>query len=252
MKTKIGKYNPVVYFALSILMLGCSPTTISQSTPLLTSTAIATDLPVTTATVTLISASPTPTFMDPSAQELMFEPQDLGDGWILDAEVNDMDASYYMDRGEDGKAIIGKHRSTNKPKFEPNLVDSVSMRGFSQPDEKLVLYVVVTVFKELTQAKKAYTEVLVTECEPPCEYAGSESRDEYQTVPIADEAIRSKVWLLSDMEETIPFGTELKFRKGHVVVYLLSIGKWDDLVNAPPVDEERLEELARRIENQIP
>jgi len=251
MKTKIGKYYLVVVLIFSFLILGCSTTTISQSIPLFTSTAIATDPLIPTATVTQISPS-TPTLIHPSAQELMLETQDLGDGWVVDAEVNDMDASYYMDRGEDGEAIIGKHRSTNKPKFEPALVDSVSMRGFSQPDEKLVLYVVVTVFKELPQAKKAYTEVLVTECEPPCEYSGSESRDEYQTVKIADEAIRSNVWLLSDMEETIPFGTELKFRKGHVLVYLLSIGKWNDLVSAPPVDEERLEELARRIETQIP
>ena len=116
----------------------------------------------------------------------------MGDGWQLDAEVNNLDASYYFDRGEGGKVIIGTHRTVIDPPVDPSLVDSISMCSFSHPEKKSVLFQVINFFKEATQLEADFENYRQTKCEPPCEYShqyddGFGDRYVYQNGSIADE-----------------------------------------------------------------
>lgn len=181
-----------------------------------------------------------------TAQNLTLTTDDLGDGWVLDAEKTDLNASYYADRGEDGKAIIGTHTNTNKTIFDPALIESVSMRGFSQPDQNLVLFLIVAVFKETSRAEEFAKERF------PNAGRDSDIPEEnytYQEVLIGDESSLVSVW--ETPGEPPPVASNLSFRKGRVWVELISVGQWDDLSDSPPVSEERLEELARIVEARI-
>jgi hypothetical protein len=92
MKTNMWKAYLAMLICLSIVLNGCTPLRAADqvSTPSVSS---ANDIALTTA--------------------------DLGDGWVLDAEVSDLNASYYFDTSEDGKAIIGTHRTVQTRSLRP-------------------------------------------------------------------------------------------------------------------------------------
>jgi hypothetical protein len=269
MKAKHYRLFLVSLFVLSMVLSGCSRFTSVQEKSALAAadtqvpiahTATLTSSPTDTATPIIPSTStpsPAPVLVHPPAQDLALNPEDLGTGWRSDAAVNDLDASYYFDRGEDGVAIIGTHRNTSKPPVDPEQVDTITMRGFSQPDQGLVLFHFVAVFKETEQAQEAVKRFAQKDCDPPCEYAhqyddGSGERYVYREASIADESILTSVWLLPESDEDLPLGRSIHFRKENVVVYLLSIGKYEDLSSSPAVSEDHLVELAQIVETRIP
>jgi hypothetical protein len=196
--------------------------------------------------IILAGCSPAAAAMGYSAQDLALTTDDLGDGWVLDAEKTDLNPGYYFDRGADGKAIIGIHKNTNVPLFDLATVETMSMRGFSQPEKKLVLLHFVTVFKDLSSAEEIAKELLPD--------AGRdrdipEENYSYQEVSIGDEAILVGV---REPQDAPPFATFLYFRKGRVLAALLSMGDGEDPANAPVVDEAQLEELAKIVAARIP
>jgi Tol biopolymer transport system component len=189
-----------------------------------------------------------------SAQDLALTAADLGEGWILDAEENDPNTTYFKDRGEDGKAVIRTTKPGYPYVFDPALIDSISIRGFSQPGQKLVVFQLVAVFKETAQLEEEF-KFYMPGCDLPCEVAsvyddGSGDRSVYRDVLIGDEAVVGSAG--DTMEEFFPFITFLHFRKGPVFVSLMSIGQFSDLANSPPIEESRLEQLARIVEARIP
>jgi hypothetical protein len=219
-----------------------SPSAAVRPTDLTTATEPATSLP---------AEMPVP----PSAPDLALTAGDLGEGWALDAEVTEMDARYYLERGEGGKAVIGKGKQGYPVWFEPELVESISLRGFSHPEQKLVLFQVVAVFKETAQAREETQWYLQAGCDLPCEDLnvyedGSGDISTRRDAQVGDESILLSVRDIND--EQVLFFTALNFRKGRVFVSLFSVAQWDDPSNAPPLSEAQLEELARIVEARIP
>jgi hypothetical protein len=216
-----------------------------QGEPSLSNTPPPTDPSVT------IRPLPTETLFFPSAQDLSLTTADLGPGWQLDAEVTDLDERYFMERGEDGRAIIWTEQKGYPLWFDLESVKTVSMRGFSQPEEKLVLFQVVAVFEDV-QAEALNQSS--PQCDPPCEHRneysdGSGNITYYREIIIGDE---STAGIITDIVDPHPpFFSYIDFRKGQVLVTLFSVAQWDDPANAPPVDEDRLEEYARVIEANI-
>jgi hypothetical protein len=199
--------------------------------------------------------TPTPTGGLPysSAQDLSLTTADLGPGWHLDAEVTDLDERYFMERGEDGRAMIWTERKGQPVRFNPESVETISMLGFSHPEEKMVLFQVVAVFEDIAQLQAELKE-LVPVCDPPCEHRneysdGSGDISYYREIFIGDQNTAGTIKDIADPHP--PFISFIFFRKDRVLVTLFSTAQPDDPVNAPPVDEGRLEGIARIIEANI-
>jgi hypothetical protein len=267
MEAKIHNSFLVILFALSFFLSACLPTTLPQQTTAsaliktktatLASTAALTASPSPTGTPTATVTStlfPTTTPILPFAQDLALITKDLGDGWVLAAEKTDLKEIYYLDRDEEGEAIIRTEEKGYAFWLDPALIDSINMRGFSQPEQNLVLFQVVVVFKDAARAEEEM-KMFMPGCDPPCEEAssyddGSGDRGVYRDVSIGDEAV---LGITGDtLEEYFPFLNFLFFRTGRVLAVVFSIGQLDDLTNALPMDESRLEELARILDAKIP
>jgi hypothetical protein len=199
--------------------------------------------------------TPTPTGGLPysSAQDLSLTTADLGPGWHLDAEVTDLDERYFMERGEDGRAVIWTEQKGNPLWFDLESVETISMRGFSHPEGKMVLFQVVAVFENIAQLEAELQE-LVPVCDPPCEHRneysdGSGDISYYREISIGDQNTAGTIKDIADPHP--PFISFIFFRKDRVLVTLFSTAQPDDPVNAPPVDEGRLEGIARIIEANI-
>lgn len=228
--------------------------------------AVDTDTPTTQPTQTVFPAplppptleptlppSPTPTPLTLQAQDLALNPEDLGEGWALDAEKADMDAEYFLNRSENGKAVIWLVSQGYPFPLDPARVASINMRGFSQPQEGLVLFQVIVLFQETAQAEEAM-QVFLPGCEVPCESVsiygdGSGDRSVARSVAIGDQAMVAS--LGGTLESYFPMLTYLTFRQGSALVSTFSIGDFNDLDNGPPVDEARLEALARIVEARL-
>jgi hypothetical protein len=219
MKANLVNLFLVTLFAVSIALPGCTP----QMKP-----------------------------QNPVAQDIALNTQDIGKGWVMDAEVNDLDASYYFDLSEDGKAIIGTHRTVTTPAFDPESVESITMRGISLSEHKMVLYHYVVVFKNTEQAlegSRRFQRNQGADQELPQEWT-TDYGERYtaREAFIGDDATMVVGWL----DEGHPILNTLEFRKGRTFVGLSSMGQWTDPDNYPPIDEQRLEELSRIVEARIP
>lgn len=194
---------------------------------------------------------PTETLFFPSAQDLSLTTADLGSGWQLDAEVTDLDQRYFMERGEDGRAVIWTEQKGYPLWFDLESVETVSMRGFSHPEEKMVLFQVVAVFEDV-QAEALNQSS--PQCDPPCEHRneysdGTGDITYYREISIGDE---STAGIITDIVDPHPpFFSYILFRQDRVLVTMFSVAQWDDPANAPPVDEDRLEGYARVVEANI-
>jgi hypothetical protein len=191
--------------------------------------------------------------MYPSAQELSLAAADLGAGWQLDAEVTDLDERYFMERGEDGRAVIWTEQKGNPLWFDLESVETISMRGFSHPEGKMVLFQVVAVFEDNAQLDNELQDK-VPVCDPPCEHRneysdGSGEISYYRDISFGDISMAGIVTDIADPHP--PFISFIFFRKDRVLVSLFSAAQPDDPVNTPPVDEELLEGFARVIEANI-
>jgi hypothetical protein len=251
MKTVLWKKMLAILFAFVLGITGCSPRTVSEealSATDLNSGLTITAAPALTETVTpLLSGDDLPVF---AAQNIALTAMDLGDGWIMDAEVTDLNASYYFDTSEDGKAIIGTHRTIKTPAFDPAIIESITMRGFSNTQQKMTLFHHVVVFKEVKQAVEANRRFQPDNIDEnlPREWT-TEHGERYsaRAAAIGDQGAFMVGW----MDENQPLLKTLEFRKDRVWVGLGSMGQWADLDNFPPVSEKRLEELGRMVEGRI-
>jgi hypothetical protein len=193
--------------------------------------------------------APTPSVS--SANDIALTTADLGDGWVMDAEVSDLNASYYFDTSEDGKAIIGTHRTVDTPAFDPATVESITMRGYSNNELKLVLFHNVVVFNETAQAEGASRRFQPDNIEEgglPREWTTEYGeRHTARAASVGDEGALVTGWL----DEDHPIISSLEFRKGRVWVGIASMGRLSDLENFPPVGDEHLEELGVVVEGRI-
>jgi hypothetical protein len=239
MNTNIWKTCLAVLFCLSIVLMGCTPQPAADQAP-----ARSPDAPLTT----LALDEPTVT----SAKDIVLEADDIGEGWVMDAEVSDLNASYYFDMSEDGKALIGTHRTVDTPAFDPATVESITMRAYSNPKLKLVLYHNVVVFHENDQAEGASRRFQPDDVEEgglPREWTTEfGERHTARAASIGDEGVFVTGWLDDDH----PLLNSLEFRKGRVWVGIASMGQWSDLENFPPLGDEHLEELGRVVEGRLP
>jgi hypothetical protein len=233
----LWKKSVAVLFAFAIAITGCSPPMAIEKAP------------STTDPNPRLIMTAAPVF---DAQKIAMTTMDLGEGWVMDAEVSDLNASYYFDMAEDGKALIGTHRTVDTPAFDPATVESITMRAYSNPELKLVLFHTVVVFHEKEQAEGAGRRF------QPDDVAGGGLPREWTTeygerhtaraASIGDEGVLVTGWL----DEDHPIINSLEFRKGRVWVGLASMGQWSDLENFPPLGDEHLEELGRMIEARLP
>jgi hypothetical protein len=186
----------------------------------------------------------------PIAEIIAISETDLGEGWVMDAEVTDLNASYYFDMSEDGKAIIGTHRTIKTPAFDPAIVQSITMRGFSNSQQKTTIFHHVVVFKEVEQAVEANKRFQPDDIEEdlPREWT-TEYGERHSAYPvtIGDQGVMVIGWL----DEDHALLKTLEFRKGRVWVGLGSSGQFPDLEKFPPVSEDRLKELGRLVEGRI-
>jgi hypothetical protein len=239
MKTNFWKTCLVVLFCMSILLISCTPQRNVDQAPAPSPDDPSTELAMEKPPVT-------------SAQDIALAAADLGEGWVMDAEVSDLNASYYFDMLEDGKALIGTHRTVDTPAFDPATVESITMRAYSNRELKLALFHSVVVFHENAQAEGAgrrFQPDDVTEGGLPREWTTDfGERYSAQAVSIGDEGALVSGWL----DEDHPLMNSLEFRKGRVWVGIASMGRWDDLDNYPPLDEEQLKEVGRQVEARIP
>jgi len=180
------------------------------------------------------------------AQQLALSPEELGEGWRLDSEKTDPEQNYSPERSADGRAFIAVRPAPAHPLFDPALIDNLNLRGYSQPEQGEVLFLIAAVFKDSASAEQVAQERLST--------AGRDGglpaeNYTYQAVFVGDEA--TLVSVRNHPEDPLPFATTLQFRKGAVWVELISVGRWDDLAQAPAVSEARLAELAKIIAARI-
>jgi hypothetical protein len=225
MKTNMWRACLAVLFGVNMVLIACTPQRDVDQAP----------------------ASPVP-----SAKDIALTAADLGEGWVMDAEVSDLNASYYFDMAEDGKALIGTHRTVNTPAFDPATVESITMRAYSNPELKLVLFHTVVVFREKEQAEGAgrrFQPDDVAEGGLPREWTTEYGeRHTARAASIGDEGVLVTGWL----DEDHPIINSLEFRKGRVLVGVASMGRGNDLQNFPPVGDEHLEELGRVVEGRLP
>jgi hypothetical protein len=186
----------------------------------------------------------------PIAKSIAISEADLGEGWVMDAEVIDLNASYYFDVSEDGKAIIGTHRTVTTPAFDPAIVESVVMRGFSNSQQKLTLFHHMVVFKEPEQAVEANKRFQPDDMEEdmPREWT-TEYGERHSAYPVAIGY--QGVMVIGWLDEDHAVLKTLEYRKGRVWVGLGSSGQFPNLEKFPPMSEDRLEELGRLVEGRI-
>jgi hypothetical protein len=237
MKTNFWKTCLVVLFCMSILLISCTPQRNVDQAPAPSPDDPSTELAMEKPPVT-------------SAQDIALAAADLGEGWVMDAEVTDLNASYYFDMSEDGKAIIGTHRTIKTPAFDPAIVQSITMRGFSNSQQKTTIFHHVVVFKEVEQAVEANKRFQPDDIEEdlPREWT-TEYGERHSAYPvtIGDQGVMVIGWL----DEDHALLKTLEFRKGRVWVGLGSSGQFPDLEKFPPVSEDRLKELGRLVEGRI-
>jgi hypothetical protein len=135
------------------------------------------------------------------------------------------------------------------------LVESISLRGVSQPEQEWVVFQAVVVLKETSLAEGEFKRVYLPDCELPCEHVteypdGSGERSIYRDAMIGDESTLTSIWDIQD--EKIRFFTGLIFRQGRVLVFLFSPGTGPYTIISPVVDEVQLEALGRIVEARIP
>jgi hypothetical protein len=224
MKTNMWKACLAMLFCMSTVLIGCTPPR-------------------------AVNQGPTPSVI--SAKDIALATDDLGDGWVMDAEVSDLDASYYFDMSEDGKAIIGTHRTVQTPAFDPATVESITMRGYSNSELKLVLFHNVVVFNETAQAEEASRRFQpddIKEGGLPREWTTEYGeRHTARAASVGDDGALVTGWI----DEDHPIINSLEFRKGRVWVGIASMGRWSDLENFPPMADEHLEKLGVMVEGRI-
>ena len=232
----LWKKSVAVLFAFAIAITGCSPQMAIEKTP------------STTDPNPRLIMTAAPVF---DAQKIALTTMDLGEGWVIDAEVSDLNASYYFDMSEDGKALIGTHVSRDTPAFDPATVESITMRAYSNPELKLVLYHNVVVFHENAQAEGASRRFQPDDVEEgglPREWTTEfGERHTARAASVGDEGVLVTGWLDDDH----PLLNSLEFRKGRVWVGIASMGRGNDLENFPPVGDGHLEELGKVVEGRI-
>jgi len=239
MKTYMWKTCLAVLFCISIMLSGCTLQRDADQAP--------TPSPDSPSTALAVE-EPSISF----AQEIALEATDIGEGWVMDAEVSDLNASYYFDISEDGKALIGTHRTTKTPVVDPATVESITMRAYSNSKLNLVLFHVVVVFHENVQAEEISFRLIPDDIEEeglPREWiTKDEERYTAREASIGDESVFVTMWL----DENRPLMNNLEFRKGRVWGVIISMGRWELVNNSPPLDEDQMEELGRQLEAQIP
>jgi hypothetical protein len=240
-----------VLFAFSAAITSCSPPTSAKQVPFVNETmpvsAITDSSALTQTADQVLNSTDEPLLL---AQSIVLNAEDLGDGWVLDAEVADLDASYYFDMSQDGKAIIGTHRTVTTPAFDPAIVESIVMRGFSNSQKNAILFHHVVVFKEKEQAVKANRRFQPDDGEEslPREWT-SDYGERYSAhaVALGDQGAMMTGWL----DEDHPIIISLEFRKGRVWVGLGSMGLGMDPDKFPPLSETDLEGFGELVEDMI-
>jgi hypothetical protein len=240
-----------VLIALCVAITSCSPSTPTKQVPSVFETmpvsAITESSALTQTAEQVLYNSDKPLL---TANHIALNAFDLGDGWELDAEVADLDASYYFDMSQDGKAIIGTHRTITTPAFDPAIVESIVMRGFSNSQKNAILFHHVVVFKETEQAVKANRRFQQDDIEAslPREWT-SDYGERYSAhaVALGDQGAMMIGWL----DEDHPIIISLEFRKDRVWVGLGSMGLGMDPDKFPPLSEADLEEFGELAEKNI-
>lgn len=187
-----------------------------------------------------------------TAQEIMPGATDLGAGWIQTAEKNDMNASYYFDLDQNGYPIIGTHTTYTATLVQKDQIESVSMRGFAQPEQGWTLFSSVMVFKDESQAEAFAKGQLQN-----MGYDSDIPREQYTTtqVTLGDEA---KMVSIRETPEATPWTIMIAFRKGRVMAALFSMGLPAEAGLSPEqvhpiaLSEEQMLEIGRLIEARIP
>jgi hypothetical protein len=181
-----------------------------------------------------------------TAGAIMPSANDLGEGWLLTAEKTDMEGSYYFDLDADGNPIIGTHVTKTEPPFDPELIDTVSMRGYAHSVQHWTLMAWVGVFKDTAQAEAIAKEFL-----PNMGIDRDIPMDQYTftDVTMGDEA--KMVSLHEDFSMV-----NLAFRKGRVLVLVITWAPGAGLPagqsQATALSEAQMLEIGRMIETRIP
>jgi hypothetical protein len=213
--------------------------------------------PTITATEALLpSLTPTPDLS--YLQSVYLTVEDLGEGWVLEAESYDPSEQYFADRTAGGKAVIWTTRRGTPFWYDPPNVEQVSMRGFSQTEQGYVLFENVVVFSDTAQAEAAFQQFLSPDCVIPCQHEqeyedGSGDITTFTDPDVGDESMLASV--ADRMGERPRYFAALIFRKGTVLVTLysqgISMSEMDDLSNGPVLEDEFLEAAARILEARI-
>lgn len=186
----------------------------------------------------------------PPAGAIIPSAEDLGEGWLLTAEKTDMEGSYYFDIDPNGYPIIGTHVTNTEPPFDPELVETVSMRGYAHPEQHWTLMAAVVVFKDTAQAETIAKEFL-----PNVGIDRDIPMDQYTftDITMGDEA--KMVSLHETLDEDFSM-SNLAFRKGRVLVLVITwapgAGLSTGQSQATALSEAQMLEIGRMIETRIP
>jgi hypothetical protein len=176
--------------------------------------------------------------------------EDLGEGWLLTAEKTDMEGSYYFDIDPNGNPTIGTHVTKTEPPFDPELIETVSMRGYAHSVQHWTLMAVVIVSNDTAQAetitKESMLNLGIDRDIPMDQYT-------FTDVTMGDEAKMVSLYEAQDEDLSLSF---LAFRKGRVLVLVITwapgAGLSTGQSQATALSEAQMLEIGRMIETRIP
>jgi hypothetical protein len=192
----------------------------------------------------LVLDQPAPAIRLPSAAQVNLSAEDLGPGWTISFDEDEIRPNQYYDVNEQGEGFIGEHANPQVPLFTMEELESFSQRSFYDRDREVAIFTSVAIFKDTAAlqrfAESAFPGILVDSSIP-------EENMRRLEIPIGEQGTPALVSIIMEGDSRFAVSAGFLTEKTGYILFIINHQMGD-----VPFSEEQVLDLLRWVEVRIP